>query len=130
MAKKAYTWVEQAVVISAMRRVFRRYPHYKTVRNRCKREWLSPCKNGNQRRRVSFECETCHLVVNAKDFCVDHTDPVVDVISGFAGYDIYAKRLFCSLDNLSGMCKTCHTAKSASEAKQRKRSRDDKKNRT
>lgn len=119
MAKKSYMWAEQPVVISAMRKAFRRYPPYKTVRDRCKVEWYKTCKNGNKSRRVNFCCETCRAEVPAKEFKVDHTEPVVDPKEGFVDYNTYAKRLFCPIANLSGMCNTCHNAKSKHEAKVR-----------
>lgn len=122
-AKKPYHWVEQAVVISAMRRSFRRYPPFKEVRDRCKVEWFQPCKNGNQKRRVNFKCETCNKEVSAKAFFVDHTAPVVDVIEGFKDYNTYALRLFCPINNLTGMCKTCHDLKTKAENKQRRQNK-------
>lgn len=121
-AKKPYKWVEQAVVISAMRRSFRRYPPFKEVRDRCKREWFQPCKNGNKKRRVNFECETCHKEVSSKEFVVDHLEPVV-AVTGFVDYNTYAKRLFCSVKNLEGKCKLCHNEKSKLENRNRRQNK-------
>ncbi len=117
---KPYVWVERAKVISALRRIFRTYPAYKTVLDRCKSEWFAPCKNGNKKRRVSFKCELCKAIVNRKDFAVDHNDPVVDTKTGFRDYNTYVSRLFCSVDNLQGLCKNCHKGKTLSEAADRR----------
>lgn len=126
-SKKPYKWVEQPTVISAMRRSFRRYPPFKQVRDRCKVEWFQDCKNGNKKRRVSFKCEECGKAVDSKNFAVDHTVPVVDPITGFIDYNTYASRLFCSITNLRGLCKPCHTVKSKREAKQRAEARKERK---
>lgn len=120
MNKKKWTWVEQSAVITALRRIFRTYPPYQEVRNRCKVEWFEQCKNGNTRRRVSFKCETCTVNVTPLEFVVDHTEPVVNVETGFVDYNTYVKRLFCPINNLSGMCKTCHNAKSLLENRSRR----------
>jgi hypothetical protein len=126
ITKKPYVWVEQAIVISALRRCFRRYPPYQAVRTRCKSEWFKKCKNGKLARRVSFRCEECSKLVPNKEFVVDHIDPVVSLETGFVDYNTYAKRLFCSIDNLTGKCKPCHKVKCALEMKTRaaKRKKD------
>jgi len=127
-AKKPYVWVERAVVISAMRRAFRRYPPYQEVIKRCKREWFQDCKNGNKRRRIDMLCEQCGELGPAKvkkraHWVVDHTDPVVSVVDGFQGYDVYAKRLYCPIENLKGLCVRCHNEKSKKENAERKRNK-------
>lgn len=124
---KPYTWVEQAVVIRALRRIFRMYPPYTAVRYRCRRERYEICKNGNQRKRVDFECETCNIRVSAKDFRVDHTSPVVDPNVGFVDYNTYVRRLFCSVEGLSGMCDPCHKRKCKDEAGIRAKTRKERK---
>lgn len=124
--KRPYIWNERSVIISALRKSFRRYPAFKEVRDRCKREWFQQCKNGNKRRRVNFECELCKKQVSSKQFVVDHIEPVVSLAEGFIDYNLYAKRLFCSVDNLQGLCYTCNKEKCASEAKTRAKIRREK----
>lgn len=126
--KKPYKWVEQAVVIAALRKTFRRYPPYKLVRDRCKREWFKTCKNGNKARRVSFQCEWCKEVVVNKEFVVDHIDPVVDPRVGFVDINTYVRRLFCDIKNLQGLCKPCHKGKIKDETAIRKQTRKEKRN--
>lgn len=121
MAKKPYVWVEQAVVIAALRRTTLRYPPNKEVRLRARREWFQDCKNGNKRLRVSYECEKCKTTVPAKLFKIDHISPVVSPIEGFVDYNTYAKRLYCPIENLQGICKTCHDEKSKLEKKERRK---------
>lgn len=123
MAKKPYVWVERAAVISALRRVFRRYPGFKLTRDRCKVEWYKECKNGNKARRVSYKCETCSIAVPSKDFAVDHILPVIDVNIGFIDYNTFTSRLFCDSVNLQGLCKPCHKLKCKQEAVERAKTR-------
>lgn len=122
-SKKPYKWVEQAVVISAMRRAFRRYPAYKQCLDNAKTEYFIPSKHGKKLRRVQFECTSCHSQNSRKLIEVDHVASVVDPTTGFVDYNTYALRLFCNLDNLAVLCKTCHKTKSKQEAATRAKSR-------
>lgn len=122
-AKKPYKWVEQAVVISAMRRAFRRYPAYKQCLDNAKTEYFIPSKHGKQLRRVNFECSVCHQKFPRKLIDIDHASAVVDPLVGFVDYNTYALRLFCNLDNLAAMCKNCHKEKSKHEAATRAKTR-------
>ena len=54
---------------------------------------------------------------------VDHIDPV----GSFNGnFDDYARRMFCSLDNLQVLCHSCHAMKSAAENSTRRYQRKQK----
>jgi len=124
--KKEWVWVEQREVISAMRRAFRKYPPYKEVLARTRVERWEPCKSKTAKSptklRVFHRCENpaCGVEWPKKTFRVDHIDPVVDPRTGFVGYDVYAKRLFCGLSGLQGLCKPCHDLKSKGENKVRR----------
>jgi 5-methylcytosine-specific restriction endonuclease McrA len=119
MAKKSFVFVLRPAVISALRRLFRRWPPYKEVVDRCKEEHFIKSKHGKDMRRVRFSCEVCDAKVDRKQFAVDHIEPVIG-LSGFVNYDIFVERLFCPVENLQGICKTCHDAKSKLENKQRR----------
>lgn len=123
-SKKPYKWVEQAVVISAMRRAFRRYPAYKQCLDNAKTEYFTPSKHGKQLRRVQFECAGCHEKLQRKQVAVDHISSVIDTNVGFVDYDTYAKRLFCNLENLQVLCNlgplSCHKIKTKAENKIRR----------
>lgn len=118
--KKPYKWVEQAVVISAMRRAFRRFPAFKQALDAAKQEYFITSKTGKAMRRVHWKCASCGKMANNKEKAVDHIIPVVDPINGFQSYDDYAKRLFCSIDNLQILCSSCHKVKSLGENKIRR----------
>lgn len=127
ISKKPYIWVERAKVISALRRIFRTYPAYQEVLRRCKNYWFYPCKNGNERMRVNFKCESCGDKVDRNKFAVDHTSPVLDPTTGFVDYNTFVSRLFCPVTNLTGMCKKCHDKKSKAENAQRRLTRKENK---
>lgn len=122
--KKAYVWNEQAVVISAMRRSFRRYPPYKQCLDNAKSVYYIKSKKGKDLRRVHWTCAICKKKVNNSAKVVDHVIPVVDPNVGFVDYVIYAKRLYCPLSNLQVLCNqgpmSCHKLKSKAENKIRR----------
>lgn len=76
-------------------------------------------------RRVHYECNLCHKKFSRKDICVDHNPPVIDIIKGFESYDVYAKRLYCSLTSLQVLCNSgsnsCHKVKTKYENSIRKK---------
>jgi len=113
------SWNEQAVVLNAMRRAFRTYPPYKECLRRAKSEYFIMSQKNTPMRRVEFTCAKCLKKFKQKEIAVDHIDPVVDPMAGVTTYDNYAKRLFCSLDNLQVLCNigstSCHKAKSKAE---------------
>jgi hypothetical protein len=51
---------------------------------------------------------------------VDHIQPVVDEEIGFADFNTYIDRLFCSVDGFQVLCKQCHSAKTFFEQEIRK----------
>lgn len=111
-----------------MRRAFRRYPAYKQCLDNAKTVYYIQSKHGKDLRRVQFECATCHGKFPRKLIDIDHQSAVVDPTIGFVDYNVYALRLFCSIDNLAALCKTCHKLKSKQEAAIRAKSRKDLKN--
>jgi hypothetical protein len=58
---------------------------------------------------------------------IDHTDPVEPLQDDWKGWDDHINRLFCSADNLSPMCKSCHDIKTKQETEIRKQYRKEKK---
>lgn len=127
--KKPYKWVEQAVVISAMRRAFRRFPAYKQCLDNAKTVYYIQSKHGKDLRRVQFECAQCHDKFPRTHIAIDHLSPVVDPTVGFVDYNVYASRLFCDLSNLQVLCNksktSCHKVKSKLESSIRAKSRKD-----
>lgn len=84
-------------------------------------------------RRGFFQCASCEKIVKTivreggkrvKNQHIDHIDPVTP-LSGFTTWDEFIDRLFCDSSNLQALCVKCHKEKSAWEAGERKRLRDE-----
>jgi len=125
--KKKKTWSVEAAVFSALRRKFKTYPPYKETRDAAKVEYFVKSKHGKDMRRVHFQCAHCQQYFKDKDIAVDHIDPVNEPEVGFVDFDTYVQRLFCPLENLQILCKSCHKKKSAEETKTRAKARRSKK---
>ncbi len=95
------------------------------------RKWgpFADCKKAAKVRYGVYKCNDCKeeikpkVLINGKKYdnvLVDHIEPIVDPYKGFEGYDIYIPRMFCEIDNLQVLCKSCHDAKSKIENEIRK----------
>jgi len=126
--KKEFTL--QPAILGALRRLFRRWPPYITIKNENKKEYFVKSKKGKPMRRVGYICNICGKLTPNKDCAVDHKIPCVCPNEGFVNLDKYAERLFCEKGNLQILCKKCHDIKSKEENKQRRISREKKKPRT
>lgn len=67
-----------------------------------------------------YKCSKCLDCFSDKLVQVDHIEPVISVVDGFVSLDEYAKRMFCSVNNLTVLCKPCHKIKTKNEQEQRK----------
>lgn len=117
----------EAAVFSALRRKFKAYPPYKEVRDAAKSEYFTKSKHGKDLRRVHYQCAHCKEFFKDKDIAVDHIEPVNDPEVGFVDFNTYVERLFCPVENLQVLCKSCHKKKSAEETKRRAKARRSKK---
>lgn len=78
-------------------------------------------KNENTGRLAEhYECSICKKEFVSSEIEVDHISPVVPT-SGWISWDSYINNLFCSVNNLQVICKTCHKIKSKKENEQRKK---------
>ena len=100
---------------SALRRVNRWWPAYTAAKAKARVE------------RGKYECAGCKEICPSKDIHVDHIAPVVDPARGFTTWDEYIDRLFCDMDGLQILCKTCHKKKTKEESAIRKEARRAKK---
>jgi hypothetical protein len=132
MLKGAYSAVVRYKIIQALRKVYFQVDARKQVMERNRRSVPKYNKDGSRskRDRVERSCEVCGSWVMTKEFQVDHLEPVVRCdweskdIGGKISWDTYIARLFCSSDNLKGMCVTCHSEKTKKERALRKMWRD------
>ena len=84
---------------------------------RRERDWF--CKDGTKaaKPRVEYQCSCCKQWHMGKEISVDHSDPVISPSTGFTDWNTFVSRLFCSKDNLSVLCDSCHTDKTNKEKK-------------
>ena len=107
---KKKTFVLQAMLLSALRRAFRKYPPYQEVLKNAKKEYYIPSKKGDKKlRRVHFKCAICGNYFSSKQVAVDHIESVIDS-GGFVDYNTYIERLYCTIDKLRVLCHNCHTS--------------------
>lgn len=84
---------------------------------------ISECRQNARRERGKYECAMCHELFGPKEVQIDHIFPVIDIMKGFTTWDDYIDRLFCDVENLACLCKTCHASKTAAEVQMRKYAR-------
>jgi hypothetical protein len=116
---KAKKFNKNSAIISSLKRVFSRSPIVieKLKENRRERPWFK--KDGTQAKkpRVEYICENCKKWYMGKDIQVDHKEPVVPVNIPVKHICMnrLIERLFCDIDNLQVLCKSCHKIKSDEE---------------
>lgn len=99
------------------------------------RKWapISDCLSEARTRRGFYLCNGCKKEVTAtvkegrkrvKNVFVDHEPPVIDPELGFTTWDDCIERMFCEVDSLQVLCKSCHDKVTLEETGARKASRD------
>lgn len=77
--------------------------------------------------RGLYKCAGCQNTFRNKEIQLDHIQPVVDLKTGFDGWDSYIKRMFCNASGYQVLCDTCHDVKSDIERNIRLMERQEKK---
>lgn len=118
---------DNTLIKGALRRAFARSAAHRTIIE----SMIVPDHVDTSRPKVKTwaRCPSCNEL-DAKSYMqVDHVDPVQPLgvhIDEMSKHDIL-DRIFCSIENLKGTCKKCHTAKSTVENAERRRLRNAKK---
>lgn len=81
---------------------------------------ISECRRLARKSPNQYECAMCKGLFSSKETQVDHRNPIVDMEKGFTTFDEYIERLFCEVEELDLLCRTCHSSKSFSETQMRK----------
>lgn len=81
---------------------------------------ISEAKRLARKAPNQYECAMCKELFRDKEVQVDHRNPVIDIEKGWQGWDSFIERLFCEVDQLDVLCKTCHGVKTAHEVQMRK----------
>jgi 5-methylcytosine-specific restriction endonuclease McrA len=107
----------KSFITSALRGAFRRFPN----KYECLKSAFVGKKINKKTNRVSahYLCQGCHEEFPTSEVQVDHISPIVDPEIGFISWDEFIKNLFCPVDNLQCLCKTCHTIKTKKENNKR-----------
>lgn len=105
----------------AIRRIFRLSPWMKLSLQKARVEKPKVLKDGSVSKKpdVYYRCAMCLGEFKQKDVQVDHIVPVVPIDRTVQdmSYDEIVDRIFCDLDNLQVLCKSCHDIKSKNEKK-------------
>lgn len=114
------SWTEgrkRAFITAVLRGGMRRFPpKYETLN----RAFVGTKVNEKTKRTAKhYECNMCKNHFPAKDVEVDHIQPVVDPDVGFVSWDLFIERLYCKMENLQTLCKSCHKEKTKDERKER-----------
>jgi 5-methylcytosine-specific restriction endonuclease McrA len=110
---------KKAFIISVLRKGSRRYPPIFEALNAAKTEKKKNSFTG--RLAQHYLCACCTRDFAATMVQVDHILPVVCPVKGFQTWDVFIQRLYCGTSNLQVLCKPCHSEKSKSETKERRR---------
>ena len=89
------------LIIASLRKIWLYSPERKEVKKKAKRD-------------KQYLCAICKK--KHDNVSVDHIDP----IGTFVSWDAFIAKLFCPIDNLQVLCKTCHDIKTKSERNNRK----------
>lgn len=80
----------------------------------CKLQAKRPYKGPNKRQKFEYQCAICQKWYADKVINVDHIIPAgsLNCANDLPGF---IERLFCEIDNLQVLCKTCHDKKTKTE---------------
>lgn len=64
----------------------------------------------NKRQQYEYQCNICKNWFKSTEISVDHVEPV-GPLRNAQDLPTFVEGLFCEIDNLQCICKTCHDAK-------------------
>ena len=95
---------------STIRRMSSYYPPISEAKNMARRKYTG----SNKRRKWEFQCAKCKKWFSDKETVVDHIVPAGS-LKTFNDLNGFCERLFCSVNGLQVLCKTCHNIKTKEE---------------
>jgi 5-methylcytosine-specific restriction endonuclease McrA len=110
---------EQNLVKGALRRIFSRSDLRKAAL--AKQHIIHSDTNRPRVTKWSW-CAICGVIEPTYTFEVDHIEPVIQVKETLNDLtlDQLAERIWCSIDNLQGICENCHKKKTKEENRARR----------
>jgi 5-methylcytosine-specific restriction endonuclease McrA len=109
-------WTEgrkRAFIVAVLRNGSRRWPPKYQSLTLAKTD--KKINEATGRMAQHYRCNICEGEFPQKQIEVDHIVPVVDPKKGFTTWDTFIKRLFCPIENLQVVCKSCHKNKTKEE---------------
>ena len=117
---------ERNLIKGAIRRVFSRSELRKTIIHEARVTHYDP-----DRPRVTKwgRCAHCKELIALYQMEVDHNEPIIPVDKSLESmtWDEIIGRIFCAKENLTALCKPCHSVKTKAENKLRAKARKERK---
>jgi hypothetical protein len=82
----------------------------------CKQQSKRPYKGKNKRQKWEYQCNKCKDWFKSDEVNVDHVEPAGS-LNCSSDLPAFVDTLFCEVDNLQTLCKTCHDEKTQLERK-------------
>ena|SRR3990167_59042 len=105
-------WTEsrfKGFVTSALRGSMRRWPPKWEA---LKKAFIGVKINKKSKRKAKhYKCSLCEKEFTSTNIQIDHKDPIGTCNS----WDLFIEKLFCEVENLQAVCKTCHKIKTKKE---------------
>jgi len=88
--------------------------------SQCKLDARRPYTGTNKRQKFEYQCNKCKGWFPEKQINVDHITPAgqLNCSNDLPGF---VERLFCEVDKLQCLCKTCHDKKTLEEKQSKKK---------
>jgi 5-methylcytosine-specific restriction endonuclease McrA len=118
---------ERNLIKGAIRRVFSRSELRKTIIQEARITHYDP----NRPRVTKWgKCAHCQQLIALYQMEVDHIEPIIPVDKSLESmsWDEIISRIFCAKENLTALCKPCHSVKTKAENKLRAKARKERKN--
>lgn len=118
--RNAGTFTEGAFWVFIRNSLRRRSIVWKPIslcRERAKRVYTGP----NKRQKYEYQCNLCKKWFKGTEVAVDHIKPVGS-LRGAEDLPKFVEGLFCEIENLQCICKTCHDSKTLIDNQNNKKS--------
>jgi len=106
--------MSEAAFWSMIRSALRQKSRWWKPVTQCKELARRAYKGTNKRQKWEYQCNKCKKWYNAKNINVDHIKPAGS-LNCAADLPLFVETLFCEVDNLQVLCKTCHDKKTKLE---------------
>lgn len=106
-------WTEARVrsfIRSALRAAYAKWPPRFEALKQARRAY----KGTDKRRKYEYQCACCKGWFKGTEVQVDHIEGAGSTLEG---WDSFIERLFCGVEGLQILCKSCHNTKTQEEKK-------------